>query len=226
MYSPPPFDSRDAALAARIMRTHPFASLITVDDTGLPFVSHLPLHLQARSAAADEPGASAAPADFRLLGHMARANPQWRQLQARTRALVSFLGPHAYMSSKVYPDLARVPTWNYVAVQATVTASLIDHDDAEAKDAFLKCLIGDHEPAYAAQWRALDAELAHRLLAGIVAFELRVDDWQCKLKLNQQRTESHAALYAVYAAGTPQEQALASWMQALGLVGHTSGQEA
>ena len=216
MYLPPQFDSRDRAVAARVMREHPFASLVTVDDAGLPFITHLPLHLL------DDAGQ----ADFTLLGHVARPNPQWRQLQARPRAVVSFLGPHAYMSPSVYPDLARVPTWNYVAVHATVTARLIEHDDAPAKDALLKRLIGEHEPAYAAQWRGLDAELAHQLLAGIVAFELRVDSWQCKLKLNQHRPESHAALHAAYAAGTPDEQALAHWMQATRLRGLASGQGA
>ena len=117
-----------------------------------------------------------------------------------------------------YPDLARVPTWSYLAVHCQVTARLLDHEDAAGKDALLKALIGDHEPAYAAQWRAMDQELAHKLLNAIVAFELTVTDWQCKLKMNQHRPESHAALHAMYAAGTPDERALAAWMQDLGMV--------
>ena len=217
MYLPPPFDSRDPQLAARVMREHPFASLVTVDDDALPFITHLPLHLQSLG--------SGAATRFVLLGHVARANPQWRHLQERPRARVAFLGPHAYMSPGVYPDLARVPSWNYVAVHATVTARLLAHDDEPGKDALLKCLIGDHEPAYAAQWRAMDAELSGRLLAGIVAFERCVDRWQCKLKLNQHRPESHAALHASYAAGTPDEQALARWMQTLGLRGLAGDRE-
>ncbi|MDO5693472.1 MAG: FMN-binding negative transcriptional regulator [Pseudomonadota bacterium] len=214
MYLPPYFASRDARIAARVMREHPFASLITTDDEGLPFVTHLPLHLQEPTS----PDAEGEPA-FTLLGHVARPNPQWRHLQARPRAVVSFLGPHAYMSPSVYPDLARVPTWNYVAVHCTVQATLLPHDDAAGKDRLLKCLIGDHEPAYAEQWRGLDSELAHKLLAGIVAFELAVTDSQCKLKLNQHRKESHAALRTTYAQGTPHERALAGWMDELGLTG-------
>ena len=208
MYLPPYFASRDPAQAARLMREHPFASLITTDEEGLPFVTHLPLHLQEEGAAEGR---------FTLLGHVARPNPQWRHLQARPRAVVTFLGPHAYMSPSVYPDLARVPTWNYLAVHVTVTARLLAADDAAGKDALLKCLIGDHEPAYAEQWRAMDPELAGKLLQGITAFELTVTDWQCKIKLNQHRKESHAALHAQYAAGTPDEQALAGWMQDQGM---------
>lgn len=203
MYLPPQFESRDPAVAARLMRENPFASLISTDDEGLPFVTRLPLHLTGGVSAAEP---------FTLLGHVARPNPQWRHLQARPRAVVSFLGPHAYLSPRVYPDLARVPSWNYVALDATVSASLLPHEDAADKDALLKQLIADHEPAYAAQWRALDPTLAHQLLQGIVAFELRVEHWQCKLKLNQHRPESHQALHTLYATGDAQEQALAQWM--------------
>ena len=206
MYLPPQFASQDPQLAARLMREHPFASLITLDDEGQPFVTHLPLHLVEQGDG------------FTLLGHVARPNPQWRHLQARPRATATFLGPHAYMSPRVYPDLARVPTWNYLAVHCQVSARLLDHDDMAGKDDLLKALIGDHEPAYAAQWRALDPELQRKLLAGIVAFELRVESWQCKLKLNQHRKESHAAMHQIYAAGTPDERALAAWMQTLDLV--------
>ena len=209
MYQPPQFKGQ-ADQAAQLIQSHPFASLISVDDAGLPYVTHLPLHLEPRPAGDGEAG-------FVLLGHVAKPNPHWRYLQARPQAVVTFLGPHAYMSPKVYPDLARVPTWNYLAVHCTVQATLIE--DPSAKDALLKKLIGDHEPPYADQWRALGEEFAHKMLAGIVAFELRVTELQCKIKLNQHRKESHAAMKAAYAAGSPDEQALARWMDQLGLAG-------
>jgi transcriptional regulator len=203
MYQPPQFRSTDPAVAARLMREHPFASLISIDDAGLPFVTHLPLHLEERKDS------------FVLLGHCARPNPHWRFLQARPAALVTFLGPHAYQSPKVYPDLARVPSWNYLAVHCTVSAELID--EPAAKDELLKKLIGDHEPSYAAQWRGLGEDYAAKMLAGIVAFELRVVALECKLKLNQHRPESHVALKAAYGKGNEQERQLARWMDALGV---------
>jgi transcriptional regulator len=149
---------------------------------------------------------------------VAKPNPHWRYLQARAQAVVTFLGPQAYMSPQVYPDLVRVPTWSYLAVHCTVQATLVQ--EPAAKDALLKKLIGDHEPAYAAQWRGLGEDYAHKMLAGIVAFELRVTDVQCKLKLNQHRPESHAAMKAAYAAGNENERALAAWMDKLGLHGN------
>lgn len=205
MYQPPHFQSSDRAVAARLMREHPFASLITNDDDGLPFVSHLPMHLEERGSA------------FVLLAHCAKANPQWRQLQERPTAVVTFLGPHAFLSPKVYPDLARVPSWNYLAVHCTVRSTLVE--DEAGKDRLLKKLIADHEPAYAEQWRGLGEAFAHKMLAGIVAFELEVLELQCKLKLNQHRPESHAALKAVYLQGNEHERELARWMDQLRMGG-------
>ena len=204
MYLPPQFKAKDQDSVLALMREHPLASLISQDEEGAAFVSHLPLHLTQRH------GQSI------LLGHCAKANPHWRYLQTRPRALVTFMGPQAYMSPQIYPDLARVPTWNYLAVHARVHATLVD--DAPDKDRLLKQLIADHEPSYAAQWRGLDEAFQEKMMHGIVAFELRITDVQCKLKLNQHRPESHAALHALYSQGTPDEQALAAWMVRLGWV--------
>ncbi|MEX1168456.1 MAG: FMN-binding negative transcriptional regulator [Hydrogenophaga sp.] len=205
MYLPPQFVAKDAAIPPELMRAHPLAQLISVGDDGLPFVTPLPLHV------VEEEGG------LTLLGHVARPNPHSKILRERPRALVVFQGPQAYMTPRVYPDLVRVPTWSYLAVHATVQASLIDAFDD--KDRLLKHLIHDHDPAYAEQWRGLGEEYQHKMMNGIVAFELRVTDLQCKVKLNQHRPESHAAMHAAYAAGNPDERALARWMQRLGMAG-------
>jgi transcriptional regulator len=205
VYMPPQFNSDDPAVVAELMRDHPFATLISSDDDGQPFVSHLPLHAERIGNA------------FTIWGHCAKPNPHWRYLQARPKALAVFMGPHAYLSPKVYPDLARVPTWNYLSVHCAVEAKLVE-DDA-GKDSLLKKLIGDHEPTYAQQWMDLGEEYQRKMLAGIVGFELRVVSWQCKLKLNQHRKESHAAMRQAYASGNADERALAQWMERLGLQG-------
>jgi len=204
MYMPPQFNAKDPAIALELMRSHPFASLISNDNDGLPFVTHLPL--VAQPGGGDE---------LVLWGHCAKPNPHWRYLQARPQAVVTFLGPHSYLSPQVYPDLARVPTWNYLAVHCTVEARLVE--EPMEKDALLKKLIGDHEPAYAQQWRDLGEEFQLKMLNGIVGFELKVTALQCKVKINQHRKESHAAMRAMYGAGTPDEQALAVWMDRLGM---------
>ena len=215
MYVPPHFKgNRDQA--KDLIRQNSFASLISLDDAGLPYVTHLPLHLEERPSSTLRADGSAQ-SNFVLLGHVAKPNPHWRYLQARPQAVATFLGPHAYMSPRVYPDLARVPTWNYLAVHCTLQATLVE--DPASKDALLKKLIGDHEPPYAEQWLGMDEEFASKMLAGIVAFELKVVDLQCKIKLNQHRPEAHVAMKAIYAAGDSDEQALAGWIDRLAIAG-------
>lgn len=201
MYLPSQFATQDIAQAVALMRAHPLASLISLDDEGFPFVSHIPLHVHQEGE------------QLTLLGHVANANPHWRYLQTRPQALVTFLGPNAYMSPSVYPDRQRVPTWNYLAVHCKVQARLVE--DAHAKDALLKRLIADHEPAYAQQWRELPTDYTQAMLSAIVAFELPVTALQCKLKLNQHRPQALAALRTQYAAGNEAERELVDWIDRL-----------
>ena len=205
IYLPPQFKAKEAELVWTLMQEHPLATMISVDDEGLPFTTHLPLFRDAGS----EEGT--------LLGHVAKANPHWRFLQSRPRALVVFRGPHGYMSPSVYPDLVRVPTWNYLAVHCDVEATLIEAP--QAKDHLLKQLIAQHEPGYAAQWRSLPGDYQDKMLSAMVGFSLRIQRVDAKFKLNQHRPESHATMRAQYAQGTPDEQALGVWMDRLGM-GH------
>ncbi len=204
MYQPLQFKAKDSAHAVELMRGYPFASLISNDDEGFPYVTHLPLHLEQRGE------------QLVLLGHVARGNSHWKYLAARPEALVTFMGPYAYMSPQIYPDLVRVPSWSYLTVHAKVTVTLID--EPVVKDRLLKKLIGDHEPAYARQWRALEADYQQKMLGAVVGFELTVVSLDCKLKLNQHRPESHDKMHNIYAAGNDNERALASWMKKLGMV--------
>lgn len=203
VYLPAQFASQDRALALALLAEQPLAQLITLDAAGEPFVSHLPLVAQERGDG------------LVLLGHLARANPQVAQLRQQGRALVSVLGPHAYLSPSVYPDLARVPTWNYLALHARVSVEVVD--EALAKDRLLKALIARVEPPYAEQWLAMEPGLAERMLGAIVGFEFHVTELDLKLKLNQHRREAHATTHARYAAGSDHERALARWMERLGL---------
>ena len=204
MYQPAQFAAKDPSHAITLMRDYPFASLISNDDEGFPSVTHLPLHVEQRGE------------QTVLLGHVAKPNPHWKYLAVRPEALVTFMGPYGYLSPQIYPDVARVPSWNYLTVHARVTATLIE--EPLAKDRLLKKLIGDHEPAYAQQWMGLGTEYQHKMLSGIVGFELAVTQLDCKLKINQHRPESHAKLHAMYVAGNENEQALAGWMRKLGMV--------
>lgn len=204
MYLPKQFDFPEHART--IIRENPFAQLISNDDDGFPFVTHLPIKLIEHEFD---------PRLDLLLGHVAKVNPHATFLAKRPEVLITFMGPQAYMSPNVYPDLVRVPTWSYLAVHARLSVRILEGE--EAKDGLLKQLIADHEPAYAQQWRGLPVSYTLPMLNGIVAFEMKVIKVQTKVKLNQHRPEAHAAMLAAYDSGNESEKALAGWMRRLGL---------
>ncbi|MGB7540661.1 MAG: FMN-binding negative transcriptional regulator [Burkholderiales bacterium] len=203
MYLPRQFEMHDRAMVLEVMRRHNFALLVSNDDDGGPFATHLPVVVGERDGG------------VLIEAHVARTNPHWRHLMSQPEALMVFLGPHAYMSPVVYPDRERVPTWNYLAVHAYGRVRLVD--DPAGKDALLQRLIAIHDHAYAEQWRSLGEEFRGRMLSGIVGFELAVERLEGKFKLNQHRPEAHAAMKAAYARGSEEERMLAEWMQRLGL---------
>jgi len=100
MYIPEPFKAANSERLAALIRDNSFGMLVTAPD-GIPFVSHLPFLLDSSSGKYGK-----------LLGHMARANPQWRHFASCDEVLAVFQGPHAYISPSWYLS-PNVPTWNY-----------------------------------------------------------------------------------------------------------------
>jgi transcriptional regulator len=210
MYLPKQFKQDDVQLTRQLMCEHPFATLVSVvPQVDAPYISQLPI-VPPGPVAGDSLVGSV------LLGHLAKPNPHSKVLGGPGVHQLLWTGPNAYMSPSVYPDLARVPTWTYISVLATVQVEVIEQ--AAVLDALLKTLIAQHEPPYALQWRGLDSEFQDKLLSAIIGYRFTVTHLEAKFKLNQHRPESHQSMAKQLRAGNPQEQALATWMQRLGMV--------
>lgn len=124
-----------------------------------------------------------------LRGHVARANPVWKQGDGPALAL--FLGPHGYVSPNWYPSKAEhgkaVPTWNYLAVQARGTLRWT-HDLDQLRGLVTE-LTDRHESERPEPWAVSDAPAGYTdaLLRAIVGFELSVESLEGKWKLSQNR---------------------------------------
>ncbi len=176
MYVPRHFSVDDPQRLIAFMRANSFALLTTVAG-GEPFVSHLPLlHLKGGGP------------HGRLVGHMARANPQWRHFAAAHQALVVFWGPHAYISPAWYDTPNQVPTWNYQTVHAYGTPRIVE-DQGETL-ATLRQLVDTYEGGFDAPWRleSLPPGLAEGMTRGIVAFEIPIERLEGKAKLSQNKS--------------------------------------
>lgn len=185
------------------------ATMVTVVD-GAAVIDHLPFVLDHQRGPLGT-----------LEAHVARANPVWRHLQAGAPVTVVFQGPAHYLSPAWYPtkqDSGRVvPTWNYLAVHARGTVSLVE--DADRLLPMLERLIATNEtPLHGAgHWKAADAPDAYLrpMLKAIVGFEIAITDLQGRWKLAQDETlqDRHGAVAGLRALGEPQAQAMSDLIQ-------------
>ena len=180
MYVPEAFAETRLPVLQDAIRACGLPILISVTAAG-PVATHLPLMLDA-----DE-------GEFgTLYGHVARANPQWRDALADVPALVIFPGPDGYVSPSWYAAKAEhgrvVPTWNYVTVHAS--GQPVFFDDPERLHALVRRLTERHEAGRAAAWAVSDAPEPYvaRELRAIVGLRLPIGTLQGKWKLGQNRS--------------------------------------
>ncbi|WHS60316.1 FMN-binding negative transcriptional regulator [Pseudomonas sp. G2-4] len=206
MYNPKAFAAEDLPQLHGMMNDCRLAVLITHGEDGLQ-ASHLPLLLDTQQG----PNGS-------LYGHMARANPQWRDLEAGAEALVVFAGADAYVSPGFYPSKAEhgkvVPTWNYLAVHAYGTAEVFS--DPHRLRNLVGALTDRHESGRAQPWTIDDApaEYVDSMLKAIVGFALPIQRLEGKRKLSQNRSLADVAgvRNGLAASLDPQDQTLARLM--------------
>ena len=176
MYTPKAFKEERPEILRAAMERISLATLVTVGaQIG---ASQLPLILDKSEEGADM-----------LVGHLARANSQWKDCDGR--ALAVFLGPHHYISPSWYPTKAQtqevVPTWNYISVH--VRGEITFFDDEARLHALLEKLVQRHEAGRELPWSISDApgKYIARQLRQIVGFTLRISSIEGQWKLSQNK---------------------------------------
>lgn len=196
MYIPKSFEVTDRAAAEAFIAKHGFATLTTCAG-GAPQATHLPLLLEGEA----------------LVGHMARANPHWRDFDGGGEALAIFHGPHGYISPSWYTTSPAVPTWNYAVVHVYGTPRLVDGE--EALTGLVDRLVERYEAEQPKPWPGdLPADFKAGLLRAIVGFRMEITRIEAKFKLSQNRgAEDQRAVIARLRQGAdPGERALGELM--------------
>ena len=174
MYTTAAFAEHEPAKLHDFMRRNSFATLVTHGEDGM-VAGHLPLLLDAEAGAAGH-----------LLGHMARANPQWRQVEGQVLAI--FSGPHAYISPSWYESRGTVPTWNYVSVHASGTFQSVEDRDGLLD--ILRRSVTTYESPSPEPWSFDESEPnVEGLLKAIVGFRIQITRLEGKWKLSQNHPE-------------------------------------
>lgn len=181
MYLPKHFEQHDPAALAALMQAHPLAALVSIGDDGAT-ADHLPLEYDAKAG----PHGT-------LRGHVARANPLWRQAAGRP-VLAIFRGEEAYVTPSWYPSKAAshqvVPTWNYAVVHAHGPLRVVE--EAPWLHTLVSRLTAHFEAPRPQPWAVSDAPEAYvqAMLRAIVGIEIPVERLVGKWKLSQNRNEA------------------------------------
>ena len=185
MYNPAAFVENRTSVLHAFIREQPFAALVTSGPNGL-LATHAPMLLDAR-----------AETEAVLRCHVARANPQWRELEASPAALVIFSGPHHYISPSWYPSIHEhgrvVPTWNYIAVHVWGRAKIFEDPDLLLP--YLRELTREHEAALEKPWSIDNAprQFIDTMANAIVGIEIPIERIAGKWKLGQNRSPEDRA---------------------------------
>jgi len=177
MYVPKNFVPDDSAVH-ELLSNQGASDLITMTPHGL-VATVLPFEYDR---AAGEHGS--------LIGHLSRANSQWRE-PVQDEAMVIVRGPDAYVTPTWYPTKAEhhrvVPTWNYVV--AHVYGQLVVHDDPQWIEQQIRRLTDRHEAEYAEPWNVdqAPAKFVERQLRAVVGVEVVISRVEAKFKLSQNQ---------------------------------------
>lgn len=177
MYIPKYFKNENLTVVKDFINANGFAILISQVD-GRPWVTHIPLMLDKNIKGKDI-----------LIGHISKANKQWKEFDNNEEVLAVFSGPHAYISSSWY-DHENVPTWNYLAVHVYGKIHIIEADILKKQLSKLvdKYESGMDEPVSVDR---MSKEFVEKEMRGIVGFEIEITDIQAALKLSQNKDDKN-----------------------------------
>ncbi|WP_248918047.1 FMN-binding negative transcriptional regulator [Pseudomonas entomophila] len=185
MYNNKPHQEHDLTRLHRHMLETRLALLVSHGEQGL-LATHLPVLVDT------------ADGEFgTVYGHLARANPQWRDLEQGGEALLVFPGADAYISPGYYPSKADnpkvVPTWNYLSVHAYGPIEVI-HNAQPLLD-IVSRLTDRHEQGREQPWNVVDApaDYLEGMLRAIVGIRMPIARLQGARKLSQNRSAQDIA---------------------------------
>lgn len=158
----------------RLIRAHPWATIVSNTATGL-VASHYPVVLD-ESASGGE--------DIVILSHFGRPDETLHEL-GEHEVLVIVQGPHDYVSPSWYPPGELAPTWNHVTAHLYGTPEILSEEQTYQMLAGLT----EHFEQHYEGGRSLAEDEAgtRRLAKGTVGLRMRVARFDARAKLSQNK---------------------------------------
>ncbi len=163
----------DPEQVKRLVRNNPWATFVSAASSGL-VASHYPVLLDESAT------------DLTVLSHFGRPDDELHEL-GQHQMMRIIQGPHDYISPSWYAPGELVPTWNHLTAHLYGTPVLLDEDENYTA----LCQLTDHFERHQPHGRnLLDDEAATRRAAkGTTGPRLRVDRFDARAKLSQNKTE-------------------------------------
>lgn len=176
MHTPFPYQNKNLAEVKEFLKQNAFGILVN-QTQGRPCATHIPLELDVDTDGHDI-----------LLGHVSKANPQWKYFRENEQVLAIFNGPHSYISSSWYQE-EEVPTWNYIAVHVYGTIEILNERTLLES---LHTLVDKYEKESADPVSLHNmSDRTMKQIKGIIGFKIRITEIQATYKLSQTRPEDH-----------------------------------
>lgn len=160
----------------KVMSAYPLATVITSLGDSLE-ISYVPVVAEI-----------SADGKIKISGHLSTRNPQWAHLKRGARMTMIFNGPQTYINSSWYVK-NDVSTWNYITVQASGVASLIETYDGLVN--ILKITTDLTNKLYKDQWDFYipeDLRSESELTELIGGFQLEPANLSGRFKLSQSKS--------------------------------------
>ena len=119
-----------------------------------------------------------------ILGHMSRANPQWKSI-GEQEVLLIFQGAHTYISPRWYNHV-NVPTWNYMMVHVYGKVRILEGEEVYS---LLSNLVKNHESDTGYSLENLPEDFVRKEIKGVVGFAMEVTRIDAGYKLSQNRDD-------------------------------------
>lgn len=184
MFVPSSYREPDSSWKIDLIRENPLALAVSNGSPGgVPFATHLPV---IRDPAQDATELADDLSGLALLAHMNRANPHWKALEDGDAVLLTFAGPHSYVSPTVYQVTPAAPTWNFTSVHVRGVVEKFDSMD-DAMDV-VQATVRAYERDFGTGWDMSESLGYFRKIGPAVgAFRVRVTGTDGMFKLSQEQ---------------------------------------
>lgn len=171
----PDYELDDVETIRELIAQNPWATIVGyVPGKGL-VASHYPILLDESSD------------DIVLLSHVGRPDEKLHELGSH-EAMVIIYGPQGYVSPSWYEMSPAVPTWNFAVAHLYGTPEILsDDENLQVLERLVEHFESPLPEPYLMNRTLENADYAARIVHGTVGFRMRVERFEAKEKMSQDK---------------------------------------